>query len=102
MGIVNVNGHSFTGAIPSLPWSGTRETGFGVANGPEALSTFVRPRVITVDGSEGVELYFMPYDDTMREIGEAVADAQIGVLGNAWKLPLLMRRRMAALRSFFR
>jgi acyl-CoA reductase-like NAD-dependent aldehyde dehydrogenase len=102
VGIVNVNNHAFTGAIPALPWSGTRETGFGIANGPEALTTFVRPRVVTVDGSEGAELYFMPYDDTLREIGEALADAQIGVLGNAWKLPLLMRRRLAALRSFLR
>jgi hypothetical protein len=58
--------------------------------------------VVTVDGSEGAELYFMPYDDTLREIGEALADAQIGVLRNAWKLPLLMRRRLAALRSFLR
>jgi acyl-CoA reductase-like NAD-dependent aldehyde dehydrogenase len=102
VGIVNVNCHSFTGAIPTLPWSGVRETGFGIANGPEALSTFVRPRVLAVDGSSGPELYWMPYDDTLREIGEAVADAQIGVLSNAWKLPLLMRRRLGALKAFFK
>jgi acyl-CoA reductase-like NAD-dependent aldehyde dehydrogenase len=102
VGIVNVNNHAFTGAIPGLPWSGARETGFGIANGPEALATFVRPRVLTVDGSSGPELYFMPYDDTLHQIGEAVADAQVGVLTNAWKLPLLLRRRMGALKDFFR
>ncbi len=102
VGIVNVNNHGFTGAIPSLPWSGARETGFGIANGPEALGTFVRPRVLTVDASSGPELYFMPYDDTLQQIGEAVADAQVGVLTNAWKLPLLLRRRMGALKDFFR
>jgi acyl-CoA reductase-like NAD-dependent aldehyde dehydrogenase len=101
VGIVNVNNHAFTGAVPALPWSGTRETGFGVANGPEALATFVRPKVLTIDRWDGPELYWMPYDETLREIGETIADAQIGVLGNAWKLPLLMRKRIASLKSFF-
>ncbi len=102
VGIVNVNNHAFTGAIPALPWSGTRETGFGIANGPEALSTFVRPRVVTVDRSGKPDLYWMPYDDTLREIGETLADAQVGVLGKAWKLPVLMRRRLGALKAYFR
>jgi len=102
VGVVNVNNHSFTGAIPSLPWSGTRETGFGVANGPEALATFVRPRVTAIDASSSPDFYWMPYDDTLRDLGEAVADAQIGRLGGAWKVPLLMRRRVQALRRFFR
>jgi acyl-CoA reductase-like NAD-dependent aldehyde dehydrogenase len=101
VGIVNVNNHAFTGAVPTLPWSGTRETGFGIANGPEALATFVRPKVLTIDRWAGPELYWMPYDDTLREIGETLADAQIGILGNAWKLPLLMRKRLASLKSFF-
>jgi acyl-CoA reductase-like NAD-dependent aldehyde dehydrogenase len=101
VGVVNVNNHAFTGAIPSLPWSGTRETGFGIANGPEALLTFVRPKVTTIDANDGPDLYWMPYDDTLQEIGEAVADAQIGVLTNAWKLPLLMRKRIAALKNYF-
>ncbi|MGO9836055.1 MAG: aldehyde dehydrogenase family protein [Polyangiaceae bacterium] len=102
VGVVNVNNHSFTGAIPSLPWSGTRETGFGVANGPESLATFVRPRVTAVDASRAPELYWMPYDATLRELGETLADAQIGRIAGAWKLPLLMRRRLKTLRDFFR
>jgi len=102
VGVVNVNNHSFTGAIPSLPWSGTRETGFGVANGPESLATFIRTRVTAVDASEGFELYWMPYDRALRQLGERVADAQIGRIVGAWKLPLLMRQRAKALRDFFR
>jgi acyl-CoA reductase-like NAD-dependent aldehyde dehydrogenase len=102
VGVVNVNNHAFTGAVPSLPWSGTRETGFGVANGPESLATFVRPRVTTIDASTGPELYWMPYDAPLRELGETLADAQVGRIGNAWKLPLLMRQRMKTLREFFK
>lgn len=101
VGVVNINNHSFTGAIPSVPWSGTRETGFGIANGPEALSTFVRPRVIAIDGAEGPDVYWMPYDDAMHELGHTLADAQVGVLSGAWKIPLLMRKRIAALKAFF-
>jgi acyl-CoA reductase-like NAD-dependent aldehyde dehydrogenase len=102
VGVVNVNNHSFSGAIPALPWSGTRATGFGVANGPEALHTFVRPRTTTIDESSGPDVYWMPYDDALLATGETLADAQIGRLGGAWRLPLLMRERIKTIRRFFR
>jgi acyl-CoA reductase-like NAD-dependent aldehyde dehydrogenase len=101
VGVVNVNNHCFSGAIPALPWSGTRETGFGVANGPEALSTFVRPRATVVDRSGGPELYWMPYDDALLELGDILADAQLTRLDRVWRLPLLMRRRIRKIRAFF-
>ncbi len=101
-GVVSVNNHSFTGAVPSLPWSGTRATGFGVANSALSLSTFVRPRTLVVDRSKDPELYWMPYDETLVELGEVLADLQTTRLGRAWKLPLLIRRRMRRLREFFR
>ena len=75
-GVVSVNNHSFTGAVPSLPWSGTRATGFGVANSALALSTFVRPRTLVVDRRKDPELYWMPYDETLVELGEVLADLQ--------------------------
>jgi acyl-CoA reductase-like NAD-dependent aldehyde dehydrogenase len=102
VGVVNVNNHAFSGAVPLLPWSGTRGTGFGVANGPESLHTFVRPRTLTVDESSGPDVYWMPYDDDLRQLGETLADAQVGLLGRAWKLPLLLRRRVRTIRAFFR
>jgi acyl-CoA reductase-like NAD-dependent aldehyde dehydrogenase len=101
VGVTSVNNHSFTGAIPALPWSGTRETGFGVASSAYALSTFVRPRVLAIDTSKDPDPYWMPYDDDLVEFGEAVADAQLFKLENAWKIPLLLRRRLRAIRSFF-
>ena len=101
-GVVSVNNHSFTGAIPSLPWSGTRATGFGVANSALALSTFVRPRTLVVDRRKDPELYWMPYDDGLVELGEVLADLQSNRLDRLWKLPALIRRRMRRLRDFFR
>jgi acyl-CoA reductase-like NAD-dependent aldehyde dehydrogenase len=102
VGVVNINNHQFTGAIPSLPWSGTKDTGHGIANGPDSLGTFVRPRVTVVDASESPELYWMPYDAALRSLGETLADAQIGRILGAWKLPLLIRDRLKTVRGFFR
>ncbi len=102
VGVVNINNHSFSGAIPSLPWSGTRETGFGVANGAESLHTFVRPRVTTVDASRGPDLYWMPYDDALMDLGERLAEGQLGRFDGAWKLPHLIRHRLRTIRDFFR
>jgi acyl-CoA reductase-like NAD-dependent aldehyde dehydrogenase len=101
VGIVNINNHAFSGAIPALPWSGTRDTGFGVANGPEALSTFVRPRATIVDRAGGPELFWMPYDDALLELGDILADAQLTRLDRVWRLPGLMRRRIRTVRAFF-
>jgi hypothetical protein len=98
---VTINNHAFTGAIPSMPWSGTRDTGFGVAGGPESLATFVRPKATILDQNTGPEPFWMPYDATFREFADILADVQIGRLGRAWKLPLAIRRRMRTIREFF-
>lgn len=101
VGVVDVNNHALSGAIPSLPWSGTRDTGFGVANSAHALSTFVRPRALVVDRAKSPELYWMPYDDALLQLGEVLADAQLMRLERAWKIPLLIRARLRGLRRFF-
>lgn len=102
VGVVTVNNHAFTGAIPSLPWSGTRDTGFGVANSEHSLATFVRPRALVIDGGDGMEIYWPPYDRALLDLGDILSDAQRGVISRAWKLPLLLRERARAVRDFFR
>ncbi len=102
VGVVTVNNHSFSGAIAALPWSGTRETGTGIANGAEALATFVRPRTVVVDAATGLETYWLPYDQVLWDLGSLLADAQIGRLSEVWKLPLLFRERSKILKKFFR
>jgi acyl-CoA reductase-like NAD-dependent aldehyde dehydrogenase len=101
VGVVTVNNHAFSGAIPALPWTGTRDTGYGIANGPEALSTFVRPRSVIVDRARGPEVFWMPYDDALLELGDILADAQLTRIERAWKIPLLMRARVRKVRAFF-
>jgi acyl-CoA reductase-like NAD-dependent aldehyde dehydrogenase len=101
VGVITVNNHAFSGAIPALPWSGTRETGFGVANGIEALPTFVRPRTLIVDASRSREPFWMPFDRTLWDLGEILAELQLGRLGRAWRLPFLWRKRVKTIRDFF-
>lgn len=104
VGVVDVNNHSFTGAIAQLPWSGTRETGFGVANSHHALQTFAQPKAVVIDSSSGPEPFWMPFDEALWEMGSALCEAQLmkpETLLRAWKLPLLMRERVKTVRDFF-
>lgn len=102
VGVVVINNHALTGAMPALPWSGTRETGTGIANSHHALLTFARPKTTLVDRSEKPELYWAPYDRGLIELGEILCDVQRGAIASAWKLPLLLHERMQRLTAFFR
>jgi acyl-CoA reductase-like NAD-dependent aldehyde dehydrogenase len=101
-GVVTINNHSLTGAMPGLPWSGTRATGFSVANSELSLATFTRPRAVLIDRNESPEPFWMPFDRDLIELGNALCDAQVGRVTRAWKLPLLLKRRVDRIRSFFR
>jgi acyl-CoA reductase-like NAD-dependent aldehyde dehydrogenase len=101
VGVVTINNHAFSGAVPALPWSGTRDTGFGVANSAHSLATFVRPRAILVDRAGGPELFWMPYDETLWRLGDLLADLQLGRFEQVWRLPLTIRKRIKTVRDFF-
>jgi acyl-CoA reductase-like NAD-dependent aldehyde dehydrogenase len=73
-GVVMVNNHGFTGAVPSLPWSGVGESGYGVTNSPHALDILTRPRALIVDSSRGKrEMWWHPYTPSLVKIGRAMA-----------------------------
>jgi acyl-CoA reductase-like NAD-dependent aldehyde dehydrogenase len=100
VGVANVNTHAFTGAVPDLPWSGTRATGYGVANGEMALLNFAHPKTVAVDES-ALEPFYMPFDRTLRDLGEALIGAQLGHVMDALKIPLFLRRRQKRIRDFW-
>jgi acyl-CoA reductase-like NAD-dependent aldehyde dehydrogenase len=102
VGVVTINNHAFSGAVPALPWSGTRDTGFGVANSAHSLATFVRPRATIVDRATAPELFWMPYDQTLFDLGGILADLQMGRLEIAWRLPFAIRQRIKTVRNFFK
>lgn len=101
VGVVDVNNHAMTGAICALPWSGAKDTGFGVANSELSLLTFCRPQALLVDRNGSPEPYWMPFDPATYELGDILADAQLMRIARAWKLPLLLNQRMQRIKRFF-
>lgn len=100
-GVVTVNNHSFTGALPDAPWTGPGATGGGVTNSRFALYGLVRPRTVVVDGTRGDrELWWYPYLPALTQIGRGMvalrrrggprlqgARAALTGLLNRWKGP---------------
>jgi len=101
VGVVDVNNHAMTGAIPDLPWSGTKDTGFGIANSALSLTTFCRPKAILVDENDAPEPFWMPFDPSTFELGDLLADAQLMKIGRAWKIPFILAQRAKRIREFF-
>ncbi|UJR85241.1 aldehyde dehydrogenase family protein [Sandaracinus amylolyticus] len=103
VGVVTINNHATTGAMAALPWSGTRDTGTGIANSELALGTFTRPKTILLDSNEAPELFWMPFDKTLWELGNLLSEAQIPKIGPALvKIPFLIKQRVDTVRRFFR
>jgi acyl-CoA reductase-like NAD-dependent aldehyde dehydrogenase len=100
-GVANVNNHALTGALVAVPWTGTKETGTGIANSPYALTTFARPRTTLVDRSAKPDVFWAPFDRDLIELGRRIADLQVGRLGGLLKIPLLAAKRAKTVRRFF-
>lgn len=100
-GVVSVNNHAVSGALVSVPWTGTKQSGPGVANSPYALSTFLRPRTHLIDKSTKPDVFWMPFDQDLVDLGHGVSKLQLGQLAALVRLPKLTGRRLKAIRSFF-
>src|SRR6202035_4342862 len=81
-GVVTINNHAFTGAIPAAPWSGHGETGWGITGSPLALETLTRPRFVLVDSSRSKrELWWYPYTPALTRVALAMATLRCGTAG---------------------
>ncbi|MCB9681017.1 MAG: aldehyde dehydrogenase family protein [Alphaproteobacteria bacterium] len=94
-GMVWVNNHAFTGALPDLPWVGRGASGTGITSSPEALDHLTRPRVVVVDTSTAIEPWWYPYSDSLLELMRALIERQrTGGIGATLKtLGALSRRK---------
>jgi acyl-CoA reductase-like NAD-dependent aldehyde dehydrogenase len=91
-GVVTINNHAFTGAIPAAPWSGVGDTGYGITNSPLALDALTRPRFVLIDRSRGArELWWYPYTPALRTIMLALAVLKSGSRGVFAKLGAIFR-----------
>ena len=66
-----------------------------------ALVNFAHPKTVAID-ENAVEPFYMPFDRAFRDLGNALADAQIGRVLEAVKIPLLLRKRQKRIRDFWR
>jgi acyl-CoA reductase-like NAD-dependent aldehyde dehydrogenase len=92
-GIVTINNHAFTGALPAAPWGGQGESGYGVTNSPLALDGFTRPRFVLTDrSSRRRERWWYPYTPAMMKTALALTVLRSGTAG--------ILKRVAALFQF--
>jgi acyl-CoA reductase-like NAD-dependent aldehyde dehydrogenase len=99
VGVALVNNHAITGTLSELPWTGVRETGFGVAQSRHAYGTFVRRRALFTDTSKDPDPWWMPASADSTAFGEAVVEMALGSLGATFRLLGLLKRRVAAIRA---
>jgi hypothetical protein len=73
-GVVTINNHGFTAAIPGAPWTGVRGSGTGVTNSLHVLAELTRPKFVLTDSSRGKsELWWYPYTPALRAIASSLA-----------------------------
>jgi acyl-CoA reductase-like NAD-dependent aldehyde dehydrogenase len=86
-GVVTVNNHAFTGALPSAPWSGYGESGYGITSSPLALDALTRPRFVLLDrNGSSRELWWYPYTPALRTVLASMAILRSGTSGLVAKL----------------
>jgi acyl-CoA reductase-like NAD-dependent aldehyde dehydrogenase len=91
-GVVTINNHGFTGALPNAPWSGHGETGWGITGSTLALDALTRPRLVLLDRSRGkTELWWYPYTPALRNVAVAMATLRSGTQSLVARLGALFR-----------
>lgn len=105
-GVVTINNHSFTGAIPSLPWGGMGESGWGFTGTPLALDHLTRPFAVVVDRNRAArETWWYPYTPTLKALALTFAALRGGAkgiggrIGAFFRLLGLLPKRMGELKS---
>jgi acyl-CoA reductase-like NAD-dependent aldehyde dehydrogenase len=100
-GVVTVNNHAFTGALPSAPWSGYGESGYGITSSPLALDALTRPRFVLLDrNGASRELWWYPYTPALRAVLASMSVLRSGTssllakLGALWDLVRAMPKRL--------
>ena len=80
-GVVTINNHGFTAAIPSAPWTGVGDSGYGITSSIHALAELTRPRLLLDDRSgQKKELWWYPYTPALRTIALSMAAVRGGTL----------------------
>ena len=102
VGTSYINNHSFTGAIPSAPWTGVKQSGYGIANSVFALAHYTRPHTLVIDRKKSGDAWWFPMNTLAAKLGECLAKAQLGDLKAAIQIPFLISKRQKQVLAFVR
>lgn len=102
VGIASVNNHSIAGSMANIPWTGTKDTGTGVAASRFSYSTFVRRRTLFVDKSKKPDPWWFPFNEDSRELANTLIDFSLGSLASGLKLAGVAKRRVKAIQEWVR
>ena len=95
VGVALVNNHSFTGSLPQTPWTGVKDTGYGIASSRWSYHTFTRPRTVVIDKNKKPDPFWLPVDASYRDFVEAIALKNLGGgVGVMWRLIKLLGKRV--------
>lgn len=96
VGVAYVNNHAFGGALATVPWTGVKDTGTGIAASRFGYGTFARPRTLFVDTNSNPDPWWMPLDDSATLFVATLRDRALGSKVATLKLLPLLRRRLHA------
>lgn len=100
VGTSYINNHSFTGAIPAAPWTGTKQSGHGIANSEFSLAHYTRPHTLVTDRKKSPDAWWFPLNTLAARLGECLALAQLGDIQAAVRIPFLIAKRQKEVLKF--
>ncbi len=100
VGIALVNNHAIPGSMANIPWTGTKDTGTGIAASRYSYPTFVRRRTLFVDKSKKPDPWWFPFDENSRELANSLIDFSRGSLMAGLGMAGVARRRVDAIRKW--
>jgi acyl-CoA reductase-like NAD-dependent aldehyde dehydrogenase len=102
VGTSYINNHSFTGAIPAAPWTGVKQSGYGIANSEFSLAHYTRPHTLVIDRKKSADAWWFPLNTLAGKLGECLAKAQLGDIKAALQIPFLIAKRQKQVLEFVR
>ncbi|MBI2375364.1 MAG: aldehyde dehydrogenase family protein [Deltaproteobacteria bacterium] len=100
VGVSLVNNHSICGIMADAAWTGTKDTGPGIAASRFAYSNFVRRRTVLIDKAKAPDPWWMPASPELAAFGAALVQRSIGSkLGALAKLAGLVGKRTKTIQA---
>ena len=102
VGIALVNNHAIGGMIAGIPWTGTGDTGPGIAASRFSYPTFVRRKTIFIDKNRAPDPWWFPFNDDSRELANHLIAFSSGSLTAVFGLAGAAKKRLRAVQAWSR